>query len=135
MKRIDITRNRRLILSSTAIYIAVITALSLINLSPQVSEASSMGLDKIAHFLFYFGLNGMLTLSAITLHRAHSTRAKLTIMALAIAYSIAIEILQSFIGREFDLSDILANSLGAVASFVLIKARRVYFRIASGGRG
>lgn len=64
--------------------------------------------DKLLHFLAYFGLSGIATTALA--HR----RAVLAIVLGLIALGGALEILQSFTGRDAEWLDEAANAAGAV---------------------
>jgi VanZ family protein len=69
--------------------------------------------DKLLHFTAYF----ILSLLATTALRA-GRNALLAVLGL-IALGGALEIIQGFIGRDAELMDEAANTLGAIAGFVL----------------
>jgi VanZ family protein len=74
---------------------------------PQLS--GPLGWDKADHFIAYFGLASMAALVI-------GLRPRLTWAILGVIFlSGALEILQSFTGRDAELLDFLANSLGAIA--------------------
>ena len=64
--------------------------------------------DKLLHFLAYFGLSGIATTALA--HR----RAALAIVIGLIALGGALEILQSFTGRDAEWLDEAANAAGAI---------------------
>ncbi len=79
-------------------------------LSPHPPDLSGVLMwDKAQHFVAYFGLGGMATL-------ALGVRPKLawTILGI-ILFSGALEILQGYTGRDPDIFDFIANSIGAFA--------------------
>jgi len=64
--------------------------------------------DLIGHFVAYGGLAGMAAMAL------HARRAAIWAVAGLIALGAALEILQGFTGRETELFDAIANSLGAI---------------------
>ncbi len=71
------------------------------------------GWDKLEHFTAYFGLASMTTMM-IGLRRA-------LVWALGgvVLLGGALEILQGYTGRDPDIHDFIANSIGAVAGFAV----------------
>jgi VanZ family protein len=78
---------------------------------PQMSGV--LAWDKADHFIAYLGLAGMATL-VIGL----KPRLKWAILAV-ILMSGALEILQGFLGRDADILDFAANTLGAITGTTL----------------
>ena len=64
--------------------------------------------DKAAHFVAFYGLTSLLFM-------AFPERRRLDLTMLAILAGCGIEILQGAAGRDSEIGDILANSLGALA--------------------
>lgn len=79
-------------------------------LTPQLPQLGGiLGWDKADHFIAFFGLAGMATM-VIGL-RPRLVPAVLGVVLL----SGALEILQAFTGRDAEILDFVANSLGACA--------------------
>ena len=68
--------------------------------------------DKLEHFLAYFGLAGL----AATALRARRSAQWATLALIALGG--ALEILQGYTGRDPDIYDELANTIGAVAGWL-----------------
>lgn len=64
--------------------------------------------DKVAHFMAFYGLT-------LLLFTACPRRRRLDLMLLAIFAGAAVEVVQSFTGRDGELSDLLADTAGAFA--------------------
>ncbi len=64
--------------------------------------------DKAAHFIAFYGLT-------ILLFSAFPTRRRLDLVVLAIFAGAAIEVAQQISGRDAELGDLFADSLGALA--------------------
>ena len=81
--------------------------------------------DKLVHFVFYFVavVLGTLCLTERNAARRNSKRLIVPVILFSIIYGIVIEGLQWIMpfGREADLWDILANSLGAIVGGLLIQ--------------
>lgn len=110
---------KKIIVVTTVLCVLTITILSLIKLSQPETNMNFTFLDKIVHFVFYFILNALVLLSAAAYNRANKLSSRSLITLASIAYGIGIEIIQLYVGREFSLLDILANSLGAIAALVV----------------
>ena len=67
--------------------------------------------DKVQHFIAYFGLAGMATMMF-----GFGPRLARAIFAI-ILFSGILEILQGFTGRDPEVLDFVANSMGALAGF------------------
>lgn len=95
---------------------------------PQIADAV-FGWDKAEHFTAYFGL-GLLAALAWGLRRS-----VLLVLLGVIALGGALEILQSFTGRDAEWLDELANSLGASAGTALACAYlAIPRRLVGGGK-
>ena len=80
------------------------------------SEIQFSGADKIIHFSMYFILVGWFS----QLYEKNSSR--LIILLLAMLLGLLIEILQGLTAyRSFDYLDEVANSIGAICAFLLLK--------------
>ena len=87
--------------------------------SPNVPKINIQYKDKVVHFIFYFVFVYFWTKSLKNKYLNYIS----IILFLAIAIGITIEFLQEnfTLHRTFDWYDILANSLGAIASFIYVK--------------
>ncbi len=117
--------NKRLITWLTVVYIALLTTLCLVQLSVPSPDVPGIGFDKIVHFCFYAGLNTLLIVTIIAQKGAIKTKQIIAATLAAIAYGVAIEFIQQQVGRDFDLSDIAANSLGAITAAVVISTTKL----------
>lgn len=105
----------------TISYLIIVSVLSLITFSTNSTISSFPHLDKIIHFVFYFGMN-VLILSSIILYRKQSnSRLFEYIIAtiITVSYSGLIEYIQPLVGRAKDYSDLIANSLGAMTGLII----------------
>ena len=86
---------------------------------PSVPKINFQYKDKVVHFIFYFGFVYFWTKSLKNI----SFNYILIILVLALIMGISIEFLQEnfTLHRTFDWYDILANSIGAMASFIYVK--------------
>lgn len=120
---------KRLITWLTAAYIALLTTLCLVKLSVPSPNVPGIGFDKVVHFCFYAGLNTLL-ISTIIAHKAKATTKHIIITTLAaIVYGVAIEFIQGQVGRDFDISDIAANSIGAISAAIIISLLQINSRL------
>ncbi len=111
---------KRLITWLTVLYIALLTTLCLVTLSVPTPDVPGIGFDKIVHFCFYAGLNTLL-ISTIIAHKSAIKTKQIIVTTLAsIIYGVAIEFIQQYTGRSFDIYDIVANSIGAITAGVLL---------------
>ncbi len=87
--------------------------------SPSVPKINFQYKDKVVHFIFYFVFVYFWTKSL----KKTSFNYILIILVLALIMGISIEFLQEnlTLHRTFDWYDILANSIGAMASFIYVK--------------
>lgn len=109
-----------------------VTALSAVfivyaTLSPSVSAGGVD--DRVAHFLLFLpmGLGGVLWMAQ--LEPQAQRRSRLAVFALILVFAVATELGQSFVDREPDLSDVIADAAGAgigvlVGSAIASRARR-----------
>ena len=82
-------------------------------LTPHPPSAAALMWDKAEHFIAYFGLTLLASLG-------WGLRRSLVFVFIAVvALGGALEILQSFVGRDAEWDDFFANSLGALAGLVL----------------
>ena len=82
-------------------------------LTPDPPHAAQHIWDKLEHFTAYFGLAAMATL-VIGLRR-------LLVWALlgVVALGVLLEIVQGILGRDAELGDVIANTLGALAELAM----------------
>jgi VanZ family protein len=87
--------------------------------APSVPKITFQYKDKVVHFIFYFVFVYFWTKSL----QNKRLNYVLIILFLAIIIGISIEFLQDNFtsNRTFDWYDILANSIGAIASFIYVK--------------
>jgi VanZ family protein len=115
----------RLIVVSARILLGlVLVAVTVLSLRP-TGPAMPGNKDKIAHALAYASIASLLVLSRRT--RTVGLRHALLVIALATAYGVGIEIVQRFVGRDFDLMDMVANAFGAAigAAIAVTISRRI----------
>lgn len=111
---------KRLIATTATIYIILITLLSLLKLSIPEVNPKILGFDKIVHFCFYFGFNALIIITLIA-YKVKSVNKWLILTTLiAILYGVAIEFIQKYVDRDFDIYDIVANSIGAISAAIII---------------
>ncbi len=115
---------KQIIIALTAIYIVTLTILCLVQISAPTPDLQIFGFDKVVHFCFYFGLNTLLV-STIIAKRGNARAIHIIATTLAsIAYGVAIEFIQKEVGRDFDIYDIVANSIGSItAALALANAK------------
>lgn len=110
---------RRLFIVGAILYVCLITVLSLMNLSQVVPENEITYLDKLAHFCIYWGME-MSLLSCVVIVKGRLSVGWIGVVTLAtIGYGVAIEFIQQFVGRDFDVYDIYANAVGAISGVLL----------------
>ena len=87
--------------------------------APNIPKFTFHSKDKIVHFIFYFVFVYFWTKSL----KNKQSNYILIILFLALITGITIEFLQENFThyRTFDWYDILANSIGAIASFIYVK--------------
>ena len=78
-------------------------------LTPHPPRFATLWWDKAEHFIAYFGLTLLASLAW------GLKRSLFWVLAGIVALGGALEIIQSFVGRDAEWGDFLANSLGAVA--------------------
>jgi len=86
--------------------------------SPNVPKITFQYKDKVVHFIFYFVFVYFWAKSLKNIRFNYT----LIILVLALILGITIEVLQEnfTVNRTFDWYDILANSIGAIASFTYV---------------
>ncbi len=110
---------KRIIIAIAIIDILLITLLSTLNLSVTVEPQGIGHLDKVVHFCFYFSMNLLLMAATMVCCRPTGSRWMLLTTLAAITYGAGIEVVQIYVGRDFDLLDILANSAGAFTALFI----------------
>jgi VanZ family protein len=100
-------------------------------LTPHPPRAAVLLWDKAEHFIAYFGLTLLASLGW------GLRRSLVWVFAAMVALGGALEIIQSFVGRDAEWDDFFANDLGAVAGlavavvYLLIPRRRLVARAPS----
>ena len=82
--------------------------------------------DKLFHFLIYGGLVAVARWTFATSRLSQLSTFNPQLLFIAIAYGGFMELLQSFLvsyGRSFELLDVVANTLGALAFWLLTASR------------
>ena len=100
-----------LTMTALAVTVALTLALAALTLAPSVPEARVPGSDKTHHFLAFF----LLTLPIAFVR----PRLALWVVALAVAYGGAIELIQPLVGRGRELLDFVADAAGSTAGAAL----------------
>jgi len=116
----------RLLVASRVLLVIALAAITLLSLSPSAPSAPG-GNDKLAHLLAYAAIAFLLVLSA----RRSPNRVTRLLFSLTATtlYGVAIEFVQQFTGREFDVMDMAANAIGALIGTLLgLVARRIVSR-------
>lgn len=122
----NVMNKKRLITWLTAIYIALLTTFCLVRLSVPSPDVPGIGFDKVVHFCFFAGLNTLL-IATIIAHKTKATTKQIIATTIAaILYGIAIELIQQQVGRDFDLYDIVANSIGAATAGAILSIPKIY---------
>lgn len=103
-------RTQRFLLVSSILVFAGITVLSLM---PPKSGMEIPTNDKVGHFIAYsiFALNLSLA--------APSKWMRFYLLLGALSYSVLLEYLQGFMGRQTSFFDFLANTVGVVSGFLI----------------
>lgn len=106
--------NKPLILSIVIILIVTLT--------PGNGKFAGNYLDKVAHFLIFFNLG-------IQISSCFKNRTNLIFAIMAgIAFGVLTEVIQQFIpGRNFEVLDILADSLGVILGVLLYRKNNNWF--------
>lgn len=99
----------RLVALAVVTTLLVAAAVAYVMLSPPTPQINRLAMhDKALHFLAFVVL--VLPLSMVL-----TAQRLLAVLVLgAIAYGVAIEIMQPTVGRSAEIGDVLANSLGAI---------------------
>ncbi|MFR9621099.1 MAG: VanZ family protein [Rikenellaceae bacterium] len=116
--------------AATIAYTVVLTTLCLVPISAPTPNLQVIGFDKLVHIGLYFGLN-VLLISTIIARRTKATATQIAATTMvAIAYGTIIEFVQQQVGRDFDIYDIAANSLGAIIAAIIICLPQINGRLA-----
>lgn len=106
---------------SVILYALIITFLSLWDFQTDVQAAKIPHFDKVVHICFYLGLNFLLLTTYLLYKRVMSLRSAISITICTIIYSIAVEFLQIYFGRQCNIWDIAANSVGSICGICLFR--------------
>ncbi|MFI3297299.1 MAG: VanZ family protein [bacterium] len=99
-------------------YVAIITILLTVKFPSDIISIGIENIDKIVHFCFYFGLNFLLLL-LLKIHTAKVSISRIIyITVVSIIYGYIMEIIQHYVGRDFDVYDIISNTAGALTSLI-----------------
>lgn len=120
---------KRIIVAFTVLYVVLITVLSLVKLSDKPQDLNILHLDKLVHFCFYFMLNFLLLTVVVIKHPRRHRNLLLAVTFVSILYSIAIEFVQIFFGRECSIWDVFANSMGAFLALLIFRSRSCFQHI------
>ena len=112
---------KKLVLITTLGYIIALATVSLIRLNNLPDVGVSFG-DKIFHFLAYAILTLLCFATLSLTFSLEKTRAILIAVIFAIIFGTIIEVLQDTMTdfRALDVYDVLANSLGALLTSVIL---------------
>ncbi|WP_431258811.1 VanZ family protein [Roseateles chitinivorans] len=92
------------------LFLAVVAGASWLAFSPHPPPAADLGWDKANHFTA-FGTLAFIGMQCL----AAGPRRRWIVLAMLLAYGVAIELVQSQIpGRDADAQDVLADMIGAV---------------------
>lgn len=112
------------VIIATICYMVLITVLSLVKFSDDTIKVEIANIDKVVHFCFYFGMNFLLLL----MYHLYTLRTKvwqiIGVTCLTVTYGFIIEVIQLYVGRDFDIGDIMANAVGATLSLALYSSIR-----------
>ena len=113
---------RRIVAVVTLLYILSITVLSLAKFSIDINNDELFThFDKFVHFCFYFGLNILLIIMTwlCSGRKALSLISIVCVTAVSILYSVMIECVQPYFGREQEFMDGVANIIGSLSGATL----------------
>ena len=104
---------------------ALITFLSLIPITKEIGSSIPLNrMDKVIHGLFYLILTYLVFRSYRRHHKKQSVpkRTSFILVLSIISYGICIEFAQEafFLGRHFEILDIIANIIGTLSGYLLI---------------
>lgn len=126
-KLINLISNSKLLLPFAIFCTLIIGCLSLIDLR-DLPKMEVRNEDKLYHLIAYFALNTVWLL-AIMPYSSKQLRSNILISLGIIIFGIVIEVFQELLTdiRVFDVYDILANSIGAILSFISFEFFRKRF--------
>ncbi len=108
--------SRRIITVSRILLIATVVAVTALSLAP-IRIDGPEGTDKLGHFAAYTALSFFAVFSLRP--GGDLLRRSATVIVLAASYGVLMEIVQHFVGRNFDLLDMAANTTGAAIGTVV----------------
>ena len=97
---------------------------------PSNSFFEKVHFDKIVHFCLFGGIVLLLSLAIYRQKKYISPATLVILVIMAASYGLAIEFIQKYwaVGRSFDMYDVIADSLGAIAGVWMFKVtRRLFF--------
>lgn len=96
---------------------------------PTNSFFEKIHFDKIVHFGLFGGVVLFLSLGIYQQKRYISSATLILLVMIAATYGLAIEFIQKYwaIGRSFDIYDVVADTLGAIAGIWVFKIVRHLF--------
>lgn len=107
------------------LYIGLVTTLSLIKISDDLSLPKTEHFDKFVHFCFYLGFSSLLLSTLLVFSRFRVAKNELYAIFSTVSYSIVIELVQSLVGRSFDIDDIIANATGVAVGYAIYRLKIV----------
>ncbi len=114
-------KNKKIVLLVALLWTCIITMLSLVSFSTDIGNSIPVPYkDKYVHFAFYFVF--VVFWCYFVKRKTFSTFTNIIIVIFAIEYGILMEICQGIFtkNRMPDITDIYANSTGALLGFVFI---------------
>ncbi len=102
--------SRRVITVSRILLVATVVAVTTLSLAP-IGIDGPEGTDKLGHFAAYTALSFFAVFSLRP--GGDLLKRSVTVILLAASYGVLMEIIQHFVGRDFDLLDMAANTTGA----------------------
>ncbi|MGO4289416.1 VanZ family protein [Chitinophaga sp. RAB17] len=96
---------------------------------PSNSFLDKIHFDKFVHFGLFGGIVLFLSLGIYKQKKYISPRTLVLLVIVAAGYGLAIEFIQKYwaIGRSFDMYDVVADTLGAIAGVWVFKIVRYWF--------
>jgi VanZ family protein len=96
---------------------------------PSSSFLDKIHFDKIVHFGLFGGIVFLVSLGIYWQKKLISPLTLLLLVIGTAAYGLAIEFIQKYwvVGRSFDMYDVLADTLGAIAGIWVFKLFRSWF--------
>ena len=109
--------------------IIVMLSIAYVSLDPNPMDINSIklfkGADKVVHFIMYFTLCSAFIFDYAKSRMPHHTKfsSEAAFTTFAFLYGLIMEILQAKLSefRVFDVLDITANTMGALAALIIIK--------------